>query len=171
MEKVILNDEINNFFYNSNICILQLVGVSGSGKTSFCKKFVHQKPDILYYDTKYGVFKSTIKSNLLLGRSIEADILNIALERILPDLSDRINDECSEGDLSTGQIQRINFARNLIGDKGRKIIFDEPLSNIDDMNFQQCLLAAEEICYKLQQKILIITHTVSKKFSRVEMKT
>ena len=155
-------EDIRDFFDGDSGRLVQMIGASGVGKTTLCRAYVKAYPGVLFYDTNYAVFRATILENVLVGRTVSQPALEIAINEILPDLSNRLSSMCNELELSSGQTQRVNFVRNLLGKCGRHMILDEPLSNIDEDLFERTIAATSKICEVTDLKVLIITHTISR---------
>lgn len=160
---------LDNFFKQGDWGLMQLTGVSGCGKTTFCKKYTNLNPGILFFDTRFRVFSSTINENISMGNIILDENLSICSKYFLADLTLRMNENCTENDLSTGQIQRINFTRNIINLKNKSIILDEPLSNINNEMYELVILGLKKLCKQNLIKLIIITHNISDKIPNIEM--
>ena len=158
-----------DFFKQGNWGLIQLTGPSGCGKTTFCKKYINLNPEILFFDTQFRVFSGTINENISMGNIISDENLSICSKYFLADLTARMYENCSEKDLSTGQIQRINFTRNIINLKNKSIILDEPLSNINSEMYETVILGLKKLCKQNLIKLIIITHNISDKIPNKEM--
>lgn len=141
--------------------MIQLTGPSGCGKTTFCVNYAESNHGLLFYDTNFDVFSDTIDNNIRMGRNVDRSIYDAMIDNIISDVKPRLNDFCNNQTLSTGQIQRINFVRNLIQQEETAIIMDEPLSNVNSNLYNNIVSHTLEFCKVRNVKLLMISHTIS----------
>lgn len=157
----LLEETIDKFFAAPGGGLIQLSGPSGCGKTTFGIKYVANNPDVMFYDTNFDVFTDSIENNIRMGRSVDRAIYDAMIDNVLSDIKPRLTEFCNNKTLSTGQIQRINFVRNLIHQKNSALIMDEPLSNVNSNLYDEIISYTKEFCTVCNVKILMISHTIS----------
>jgi len=177
-----------NIFEDLNIAIKknQLIGISGpsgSGKTTLINILLglYEVPKSSFYINKYDstsinfdnfrklisfipqnyvIFNDTIRNNLTLWSDKFSDTqLNSILDKINLNVNNLdLNIDDSGKNFSGGQLQRINFAREILKDK-QILILDEPTSSLDNHNKS----IFESIINDLKGKktIILISHDYS----------
>jgi len=156
--------------------VYTIVGDNGSGKSSLLKiigkltrfhsgsieyfkneKTIESK-SILYINQEYSIFTDSIINNITLFDSapnmelVNEVIANTGLARFVKGTSEGVEKVINNRDISGGQCQRICIARALYL-KVDVLLFDEPLSGLDDVNSNKILSLINSIS---KDKIVII---------------
>ena len=152
-------------FVNLNLNIQQnkhtvLTGPNGSGKStliglasgnlfSTSGKVISKTNKIGYVGSTPLIIKASLKENILYGNSkkiSEDEMLNILKELELYSNSNEydLNKQISNKILSTGQMQKISFARAVLGEK-ELLILDESTANLDVESKQKIYNLLDEL--------------------------
>lgn len=165
--------------FNNNI--YGIVGVSGAGKTSLFNSILGDSETtgnitINSYDSKEfdyseiigimdqgkSIINETAKANILMGYDFnETEFNHIVNDLKIQDLVKRDDKLGVNGcNLSTGEKQKISYARFLYSLKFKKVlILDEPFANMDLISKNNCIKVLQEYILP-QHLVLFISHDI-----------
>lgn len=126
---------------------IQIVGSTGSGKTTLMKKLLNQAIDkqhsTAWSSSEPSIFRESIKENVSFGQELSdgevwAHLRTVDLEKEVADLPNGIHTIVAEdgNSLSGGQKQRLSLARCLAS-KAQTIFLDAPLTAVDESTKQK----------------------------------
>lgn len=183
--------DVNLTFDFINHPKILLTGDSGSGKSTFLKILLgFNQPNsgklgyllddgeiglpgnvaLSYVPQQVRLFSMSLKENILLGRDISTEkyqriLAQTDLQDFVQSLSQRdatLINSVNQGNLSSGQIQKIGVARALV-QGANFMLFDEPTANLDAKSAEDF----EKLLISLPTSALIISHRAMKNVDRL----
>ncbi len=151
---------------------IALVGANGSGKSTLLKLvsgFIEPDEGEILFEKSVGsaylpqnpyIFSGSVRKNILVGLSKKEDKPNseATLKLLLDNVGLPHFDKKSAGKLSGGEMQRMVFARMLIGSH-RLLLLDEPFSAVD-VDFKDTLTELlSDYCHRNGTTLIMATHT------------
>lgn len=154
-------------FKSSNFNVI--TGVSGSGKSTIFRSllgFDGSAPtfkfnDVAWMPQKTFLFNGTVCENIIGSDVVDENALSLALTYAALDdlkLEDQVGEDSAR--ISGGQAQRISLARafyRALTLKTQYLLFDEPVSSLDDSRGQQVVQSLKEFA-KSGATVVAISH-------------